>query len=533
MDRKYVFVSGGVVSSLGKGITAASLGRLLKARGYKVSMQKLDPYYNVDPGLLSPLQHGETYITDDGTATDLDLGHYERFIDTNLSGSSSITTGKIHKYIMEKELSGEYKGRTVQVIPHVTDEIIYRIKKAAKDVESEIAIVEIGGTVGDMESAPFLEATRQMKGILPKNSCCFIHVTLIPYIEAASELKTKPTQHSVKTLRSIGIQPDIIVCRSNHRIPKNAKDKIALFCNVKPSNVIENSDSDTIYDVPLLLEKEQLATAVCDILNIPANNPDLTDWIEYVNKLKNPKKEINVAIVGKYVSLKDAYLSDTEALTHAGCSLNTKVNISWIDSATLNKNNYKEILKPYSGLLVPGGYGKKGAEGIILAAKYAREEKVPYLAVGFGMQLSVVEAVRNLLGITNANSLEVDSDTTAPVAMIPDWKICINDSRGAARMGSLKVIITDNKLKNIYGSDIVYERHSNRYEINNAYNSELAEKCYKLAAISDEHDFAEAYLIDDHPFYIVTLYHPEYISRPNRPHPLYVAFLNSILNKYY
>lgn len=531
MDRKYVFVSGGVVSSLGKGITAASLGRLLKARGYKVSMQKLDPYYNVDPGLLSPLQHGETYITDDGTATDLDLGHYERFIDTNLSGSSSVTTGKIHKYIMEKELNGEYKGRTVQVIPHVTDEIINRIKKAADDVDSEIAIVEIGGTVGDMESAPFLEATRQMKGVLPRNSCCFIHVTLIPYIEAASELKTKPTQHSVKTLRSIGIQPDIIVCRSNQRIPKNAKDKIALFCNVKPSNVIENSDSDSIYDVPLLLEKEQLANTVCEVLNIPANTPDLSDWIEYVDRLKNPDREINVAIVGKYVSLKDAYLSDIEALTHAGCAVKTKVKINWIDSAALNEDNYKETLKPFSGLLVPGGYGKKGAEGIILAAKYAREEKVPYMAVGFGMQLSVVEAVRNLLGLNDANSLEVDPNTTNPVAMIPEWKICINDSRGAARMGSLKVLITDNKLKEIYGNDIAFERHSNRYEINNKYNDELIKKGYILAAIADEHDFSEAYIIHDHPFYVVTLYHPEYISRPNRPHPLYSAFLKSILEK--
>lgn len=531
MDRKYVFVSGGVVSSLGKGITAASLGRLLKARGYRISMQKLDPYYNVDPGLLSPLQHGETFVTEDGTCADLDLGHYERIVDCNLSGRASVTTGKVHRSIMEKEMRGDYKGATLQVIPHVTNEIIEKIVGAADDADSEIAIVEIGGTVGDMESSPYFEATRQLKRMLPSNSCCFIHVTLLPYIDAASELKTKPTQHSVKTLRSIGIQPDVIVCRSRQNIPDSAKDKIALFCNVRPDCVIQNIDADSLYDVPLLMEKERFADIVCGVLDLGIRKPDLSDWEKFVHEVKNPDQSIEVAIVGKYVSLKDAYLSCMEALFHAGALAKTKVNIHWVDSEHLNENNYAEVLSPYDGILAPGGYGSKGTEGIILAAKYARERSVPFLAIGFGMQLAVVEAVRNLLGMPDANSMEVNAECGTPVVRIPESRVCENDSRGAARSGSKQIQIIHPTLEQIYQNNTVYERHCNRYEVINDYNDSLREKGFLLAAIAAENAYPECYIYKTHPYFVACIYHCEFVSRPNRPHPLFSAFLYAILNK--
>lgn len=529
MSRKYVFVSGGVVSSLGKGITAASLGRLLKARGYKVSMQKLDPYYNVDPGLLSPLQHGETFVTEDGTCADLDLGHYERILDINLSGLASVTTGKIHRSIMEKELRGEYKGTTLQVIPHVTNEIIEKIIAAADRAESDIAIVEIGGTVGDMESSPYFEATRQLKRILPGNSCCFIHVTLLPYIDAASELKTKPTQHSVKTLRSIGIQPDVIVCRSSVAIPDSAKDKIALFCNVKPDCVIQNVDAESLYDVPLLLEKEGFADIVCQTLALEKREPELKDWKKFVQAIKEPNKDIDVAIVGKYVALKDAYLSCMEALYHAGAMEHCRVHIHWIDSENLQKTNYESILQVYDAIMAPGGYGSKGTAGIILAAKYAREHKVPFLAIGFGMQLATVEAVRNLLGKSEANSTEVNPDTSCPVVKIPEDRVCQNDSRGATRCGSQEIELLDAFLQKIYGATSACERHCNRYEIVPDFNEELAKYGYVLAAVEKRHAYPEAYVYQPHPFFITCLYHCEFISRPNRPHPLISAFVNSAI----
>ncbi len=531
MERKYIFVSGGVVSSLGKGITAASLGRLLKSRGFKVSMQKLDPYYNVDPGLLSPLQHGETFVTEDGTCADLDLGHYERILGCNLSGQASVTTGKIHRSIMQKELRGDYKGGTVQVIPHVTNEIIEKIIAAADTSDADIAIVEIGGTVGDMESSPYFEATRQLKRNLPKDSCCFIHVTLLPYINAASELKTKPTQHSVKTLRSIGIQPDIIVCRCTSPIPESAKDKIALFCNVRTNCVVQNVDADSLYDVPLLMEKENFADIVCDVLNIEKRTPDLSDWQKFVYNIKNPEKEVDVAIVGKYVSLKDAYLSCMEALYHAGAANKCKVNIHWVDSEELNDNNYKEKLSVYDAILAPGGYGAKGTEGIILAAKFAREEKVPFVAIGFGMQLAVAEAVRNLLGYADANTLESNPQTSTPTAKIPESRVCDNDSRGAARCGSKRINIIHPFLESIYNNTVAHERHCNRYEIVTDYNQALAEKGFKIAAIAQEGNFAECYVLEGHPFYVACLYHCEYVSRPNHPHPIFKKLVEVITNK--
>lgn len=530
MNRKYVFVSGGVVSSLGKGISAASLGRLLKSRGYKVSMQKLDPYYNVDPGLLSPLQHGETFVTEDGTCADLDLGHYERILDCNLSGKSSVTTGKIHKAIMEKELRGEYNGATVQVIPHVTNEIIKQIKDAGEIANSEIAIIEIGGTVGDMESSPYFEAVRQMKRNLPKDSCCFIHVTLLPFIEAAEELKTKPTQHSVKALREIGIQPDIIVCRSHIEIPTSAKDKIALFCNVKKDRVIENLDADSIYEVSLLLEKEGFADKVCDVLNLEKREPDLSDWLKFIDDKSKSIDQIDVAIVGKYVELRDAYISCVEALHHSGYFNHINVIIHWVDSDQINENNYTTILKPYNGILAPGGYGAKGTNGILLTAKYAREHKVPFMAIGLGMQLSVAEAARSFLGLKDANTLEADPYSKHPIAKVPEDRICQNDSRGAARLGSQEIEILNHKLREIYGKKTISERHSNRYEIIRDFDDQFAKYGFNLAAVSSNNKFAEAYIIEEHPFYIITIYHSEYKSRPNKPHPLFNSFVKTIYN---
>lgn len=530
MQRKYVFVSGGVVSSLGKGISAAFLGRLLKSRGYKISMQKLDPYYNVDPGLLSPLQHGETFVTEDGTCADLDLGHYERIVDCNLSGKSSVTTGKIHKAIMERELRGEYKGATVQVIPHVTNEIISQIKAASDIANSEIAIIEIGGTVGDMESAPYFEAARQMKRNLPKDSCCFVHVTLLPMIEAAGEIKTKPTQHSVKVMREIGIQPDIIVCRSHVDIPSSAKDKIALFCNVKKDRVIENLDAKSLSDVAILLENEGFADKVCEVLNLEIRKPDLSDWYKFINDKEMSTKKIHIAIVGKYVELKDAYLSCVEALYHAGYANHIQVEIHWIDSEYIDNTNYIDMLKQYDGILAPGGYGAKGTEGIILSSKYSRENKIPFMAIGLGMQLAFAEIVRSLLNKADANTLEANSNTKNPIASIPDDRKCQNDSRGAARLGSHYIRLTHKNLISVYGKDQIAERHSNRYEITKQYNAELEKFGVKMAGISSDNKYPEIYTIEDHPFYIITIYHSEYKSRPNKPHPLFNSFIQTVAN---
>lgn len=531
MATKYVFVTGGVVSSLGKGITAASLGRLLKARGYKVSMQKLDPYYNVDPGLLSPLQHGEAFITDDGVAADLDLGHYERFIDENLRGEASVTTGKVHKSIMEAELRGEFKGGTVQVIPHVTNEIKRRVRAAAQNSGADIAIIEIGGTVGDMESAPYMEAIRQFRWEVGYNDCCYIHVTLLPYISAAGELKTKPTQHSVKALRSIGIQPDVIVCRTQIPITSEAKEKIALFCNVKSGNVVQNADAPVLYDVPLMLEDEGLADIVCRELGLEGHEADLDDWREMTRRYKNPTAQVRIALVGKYVALHDAYLSVVEALTHAGIATLAEIKLEWVNAEDINNENAGSLLGDMDGIIVPGGYGDRGAEGIMAACRFAREGGIPLLAIGFGTQLAVVEAARHLLGIEDANSTEVDRATPHPVVRIPEDRICGNDSRGASRMGSFEIALAPGLVREIYGRQIIRERHGNRYEVEEGYVAPLAEKGLRCTGRCAQGNYAEIFELADHPFYAGVVYHPEFISRPNKPHPLFTAFVRKALNK--
>lgn len=531
MATKFVFVTGGVVSSLGKGITASSLGRLLKARGYKVSMQKCDPYYNVDPGLLSPLQHGEAFITDDGVAADLDLGHYERFIDENLRGEASITTGKIHKAIVERELRGEYHGGTVQVVPHVTNEIKTRIRLNAEHSGAEVAIIEIGGTVGDMESSPYLEAIRQMKWELGENDICFIHVTLLPYLSVAGEMKTKPTQHSVKSLRSIGIQPDIIVCRTEVPISTEAKEKIALFCNVRAGNVFQNADAETLYHVPMMLEQEGLADAVCRELALEPRKAELGDWKEMLERFTHPQGDVSIALVGKYVELHDAYLSVAEALTHAGIVHQVAIKLSWIGSDDLTDDNAAEILNGYAGIVLPGGYGDRGAEGIVAAAKYARTQGVPCLMIGFGMQLATVEAARSLLDLPKANSTEVDRNCDPAVARIPVDRVGENDSRQRARSGGLDVKLKDGQLSAIYGRSIVHERHSNRYEIDPVFVPLLQAKGFRFVGESVEGGYPEAFELPGHPFYLGVIFHPEYISRPNKAHPLFTAFIRAALNQ--
>ena len=527
MSAKYVFVTGGVVSSLGKGITAASLGRLLKARGYKVSMQKLDPYYNVDPGLLSPLQHGEAFITDDGIAADLDLGHYERFVDEFLRGEASVTTGKVHKSIMEQELSGEFKGGTVQVIPHVTNEIKRRIRLAAENSGADIAIIEIGGTVGDMESAPYLEAIRQFRWDIGEGNCCFIHVTLLPYISASGELKTKPTQHSVMNLRSIGIQPDVIVCRTEVPITDEAKDKIGLFCNVKPGNVVQNADVKVLYEVPLMLEEEGLADIVLNELHLEKKAAELNDWKQLVKRYVEPKGKVKVALVGKYVALHDAYLSVVEALTHAGIANEQAVEIDWISSDEITEKNVKKTLEGHDAIVVPSGYGERGTEGIILALRYARENNVPMLAIGFGMQLAAVEAARSLLGLKDANSTEVNPECAVKVVRIPEERICANDSRGASRMGGYDIDITDGLAKTVYGTANIRERHGNRYEVQEEFITPLFEKGFVLTGRSKDGNFPEIFEVKGHPYYLAVLYHPEFISRPNKAHPLFVKLIEA------
>ena len=529
MATKFVFVTGGVVSSLGKGITAASLGRLMKARGYKVTMQKCDPYYNVDPGLLSPLQHGEAFITDDGVAADLDLGHYERFVDVNLHGEASVTTGKVHKAIMERELRGEYRGGTVQVIPHVTNEIKSRIRSNAEKSGADIAIIEIGGTVGDMESSPYLEAIRQMKCEMGEHDTCFIHVTLLPYISAAGEMKTKPTQHSVKELRSIGIQPNVIVCRTEVPISTDAKDKIALFCNVKPGNVVQNADAGTLYEVPLLLEKEGLANIVCGELGLEPRTADLADWKEMLQRYTHPEREVRIALVGKYVELHDAYLSVAEALTHSGIANLASVKLDWIISDDINDRNAAEKLAGFDGIVLPGGYGDRGAEGIISAARFARENNVPCLMIGFGMQLAVVEAVRSQLGEINANSTEVDRACQPAVVRVPADRVSVNDSRQCARNGGYDVELKPGRLSDIYGAELIHERHGNRYEIDPAFVAPLTEKGFAFTGFCTEGGYPEVFEMKDHPFYIGVIFHPEFVSRPNKAHPLFTAFISAAM----
>lgn len=533
MPVKYVFVTGGVVSGLGKGITAASLGRLLKARGYKVTMQKFDPYINIDPGTMNPIQHGEVFVTDDGTETDLDLGHYERFIDENLGINSNVTTGKIYWSVLQKERRGDYGGGTVQVIPHITNEIKSRFYRNYTDPDMRIAIIEVGGTVGDIESQPFLESIRQFQHEAGHENVILIHVTLIPYLRASQEMKTKPTQASVKELQGMGIRPDIIVCRSEHPLDQGIKDKIALFCNVPSDHVLQNLDVEYLYEAPLAMEKERLAHVACECLHLPCPEPDLTDWISMVEALRSPAGEVTVALVGKYIQLHDAYISVVEALKHGGISNRVTVNIQWVDSETVTENNAEEILHGADGILVPGGFGDRGIDGKIHAISYARTHNIPFLGLCLGMQLSIVEYARNVIGYHDAHSVELNPHTTHPViALMPDQN-GVEDIGGTLRLGSCPCVLDKtSKAYALYGEETICERHRHRYEVNNDYRAVLAENGMKLSGLSPDGRIVEICEIPDHPFFIATQAHPELKSRPNRPHPLFKGFIAAAKKKH-
>lgn len=532
MAVKYVFVTGGVVSGLGKGITAASLGRLLKARGYKVTMQKFDPYINIDPGTMNPIQHGEVFVTDDGTETDLDLGHYERFIDENLGKNSNVTTGKIYWSVLQKERRGDYGGGTVQVIPHITNEIKSRFYRNFTDDDTRIAIIEVGGTVGDIESQPFLESIRQFQHEAGHENVILIHVTLIPYLRASQELKTKPTQASVKELQGMGIQPDIIVCRSEIPLDKGIKDKIALFCNVPSAHVLQNLDVEYLYEAPLAMEEEHLADVVCECLHLENREPDLTDWKAMVEALRAPESEVTIALVGKYIQLHDAYISVVEALKHGGISNRVTVNIKWVDSELVTASNAGEMLGDVDGILVPGGFGDRGIEGKIQAISYARTHNIPFLGLCLGMQLSIVEYARNVLGYADAHSVELAPSTTHPViALMPDQN-GVEDIGGTLRLGSYPCVLDKtSKAFSLYGNDTIHERHRHRYEVNNDYRSVLTANGMKLSGLSPDGRIVEMCELPEHPFFLATQAHPELKSRPNRPHPLFRGFIAAAVQK--
>ncbi len=530
MAVKYVFVTGGVVSGLGKGITAASLGRLLKARGYKVTMQKFDPYINIDPGTMNPIQHGEVFVTEDGTETDLDLGHYERFIDENLDKNSNVTTGKVYWSVLQKERRGDYGGGTVQVIPHITNEIKSRFYRNFTDKETRIAIIEVGGTVGDIESQPFLESIRQFQHEVGKENAILIHVTLIPYLRASQEMKTKPTQASVKELQGMGIRPDIIVCRSEYPLDQGLKDKIALFCNVPNNHVLQNLDVEYLYEAPLAMEKEHLAQVACECLNLDCPEPDLTDWKLMVESLRTPTSEVTIALVGKYTQLHDAYISVVEALKHGGISNRCVVDLKWVDSETVTAENVADKLSGVNGILVPGGFGDRGIEGMLHAIRYARENKIPYLGLCLGMQLSIVEFARNVIGYNDAHSIELDPSTTHPViALMPDQNV-VEDIGGTLRLGSYPCVLDkDSKAYQLYGDETIHERHRHRYEVNNDYRTVLTEHGMKLSGLSPDGRIVEMCELPAHPFFVATQAHPELKSRPNRPHPLFRGFVTAAL----
>ena len=529
MAVKYVFVTGGVVSGLGKGITAASLGRLLKARGYRVTMQKFDPYINIDPGTMNPVQHGEVFVTDDGAETDLDLGHYERFIDESLTRDSNVTTGKIYWSVLQRERRGDYGGGTVQVIPHITDEIKSRFYRSAGD-ETRIAIIEVGGTVGDIESQPFLEAIRQFQHDVGHENAILIHVTLIPYIKASGELKTKPTQASVRELQGLGLRPDIIVCRSEQPLGQQLKDKISLFCNVPAAHVLQNLDVEYLYEAPLAMERERLAQAACECLGLPCPEPDLSGWEAMVDALRHPVSEVTIALVGKYIQLHDAYISVVEALKHGGIASRCVVHIRWVDSETVTDENAATLLSGADGVLVPGGFGDRGIEGKISAIRYAREHGVPFLGLCLGMQMAVVEFARHVLGWPDAHSTELNPDTTHPmVHLMPDQN-GVTDIGGTLRLGSYPCVLDKTtKAYALYGEAVIQERHRHRYEINNAYRKELQGAGLTLSGLSPDGRIVEMIELKSHPFFLATQAHPELKSRPNRPHPLFRGFVAAAL----
>lgn len=539
MNTKYIFVTGGVVSGLGKGITAASLGRLLKNRGYKVANQKFDPYINVDPGTMSPYEHGEVFVTDDGAETDLDLGHYERFTDVNLNKNCSISTGKIYQEVLEKERRGDYLGKTVQVIPHITNAIKDKVYSLAK-TGADVVITEIGGTVGDIESLPFLEAIRQVGIENNPEDVIYIHVTLLPYISGSNELKSKPTQHSVKELQSIGIKPDILVCRTEMPITENIREKIALFCNVRPENVIANMTAKNLYEVPLMLEKEGLAVDVCKHLklkNVEAKNEEWQKMIEHFKKIdekyeNTDKKKVNVAIVGKYVKLEDSYLSVVESIKHAAYENGVKADIKFIDCETVTNRNAKEKLQGIDGIIVPGGFGGRGIEGKIQTVKYARENNIPFLGICLGMQMAVVEFARDVLNIKDANSLEFDEKTKNPVIHIMESQKNITKKGGTMRLGAYPCILKKSSLASkLYKTEEISERHRHRYEFNNEYRKIMEDNGMTISGTSPDGELVEIVEIKNHPYFIASQFHPELKSRPDKPHPLFVGLLKAAKKK--
>jgi CTP synthase len=530
MPTKYIFFTGGVVSSVGKGVTAAAVGRLLKERGFSVAIQKLDPYINVDPGTMSPYQHGEVYVLDDGSETDLDLGHYERFIDTSLNRVCNVTTGQVYAEVIAKERRGDFLGGTIQVIPHITNEIKRRIGMVAKTMNAEIVLVEIGGTVGDIESLPFLEAIRQMRTDIGRDNTAYVHVTWMPYIGATSELKTKPTQHSVRELRSIGISPDMIVARSDYPLEEGLREKIALFCDVEREAVIPLVTSDVLYEVPLLLEKEKVADYLVKRLKLEARRmPELQDWQRLVDEVRRPKPTYKVALVGKYVELHDAYMSVREALNHAALALGFEVEILWVHSSELEKGRGWDDIHNADGILVPGGFGSRGTEGKIRSIRYARENRIPYLGLCLGMQLMVVELARQALNNDEVNSTEFDRSTPHPVIdLMPDQR-AISDMGGTMRLGLYPCELQPGtKAAEAYQVELVQERHRHRFELNNAYREVLARNGMVFSGISPDGRLVEIAEIEDHPFMVATQFHPEFLSRPNRPHPLFLGFLAAV-----
>lgn len=529
---KYIFITGGVVSSLGKGITAASLGRLLKSRSLKVAIQKFDPYINIDPGTMSPYQHGEVFVTEDGAETDLDVGHYERFIDVNLSRSCNVTTGKIYGSVIQKERRGDYLGGTVQVIPHITNEIKERIQFVERESDPDVVITEIGGTVGDIESLPFLEAIRQMKSDLGRENVMYIHVTLVPFLEAAGELKTKPTQHSVKELRSIGIQPDVIVCRSVKPLSKDMEEKLALLCDIDKEAVIQAVDASSIYEVPLTLEEEGLDDIVVERLGLCCNPPELTDWKGIVDRIKHPLRSTTISIVGKYVELPDAYLSVVESLRHAGISHDACVKIIWVNAQELNESNIESTLAGADGILVPGGFGDRGIEGKILAVQFARERRVPFLGICLGMQCAVIEFARHACGMDRAHSSEFDPLTPHPVIdLLPEQKY-IEEKGGTMRLGSYVCrLIPGTKAYRAYDLLEIGERHRHRYEFNNEFRQKLADCGMIASGSSPDGRLVEIVELVEHPWFVASQFHPEFKSRPNRPHPLFRDFVGASLHR--
>lgn len=529
MDTKYIFITGGVVSGLGKGITAASLGRLLKSRGLKITAQKLDPYLNVDPGTMNPVQHGEVFVTDDGAETDLDLGHYERFIDESLSQNSNLTSGRVYWKVISDERKGVYGGQTIQIIPHVTNEIKRSIARNA-DTGADVCLVEIGGTVGDIESQPFLEAIRQFSLEVGRSNCLFIHVTLVPYLAASDELKSKPTQHSVKEMLSLGIHPDIIVCRTEHPLTDDIKNKVALFCNVDKECVIENNNCDILYAVPMMLREQKMDDVVLKKLGVECHEPDLTDWTAMLEALRNPVQTVKIGMVGKYIELHDSYISVNEALKHGGIETRSAVEIKWIDSESLEAEDadIDEILGDMDGILVPGGFGSRGIEGKIKACEYARTHNVPYLGICLGMQIAIIEFARHVLSMKDANSSEINPETPYPVIDILPEQKDVTDMGGTMRLGQYPCSLNpQSKSYELYGASMIYERHRHRYEVNNDYRTELLNGGMIFAGTSPDNHIVEMIEIPEHPWFVACQFHPEFKSRPNRPHPLFRGFVTA------